>query len=266
MTDEALLTVERLEVVYQRAITALHGVTLSVRAGEIVAVLGANGAGKTTTLRAISGFIGLDNARVSKGRILYKGAAIENLRPDQVTHRGIVLIPERNKVFPNLTVAENLSAVSPARHGAADQRRLQDLVYASFPRIAELRDKLAGLLSGGERQMLAVGAAIMCGPELLLVDELSLGLAPVIVEDLGRRLVEIRRELKLTIVLVEQSAAFALKLADRAYVLETGRVVLEGTAAELEGNPDVAHAYLGTASGERRSYRDVLVSRRSARP
>ena len=267
MSGAPLLAVDDLEVVYQRAITALHGMSLELREGEIVAILGANGAGKTTTLRAISGFIGLDAARVTRGSVRYKGAPIENRPPHQVSRLGIVLVPERDKVFPNLTVLENLAAVAPARHHAAERRRLEQLVFDSFPRLASLRTREAGLLSGGERQMLAVGAAIVCGPELLLVDELSLGLAPIIVQDLAERLIALRKELRFSLLLVEQSAAVALEIAERAYVLESGRVVMEGSAAELRGNAEVQKAYLGlgSASGERRSYRDVLTSR-SGRP
>jgi len=260
-----LLEVSGLEVVYQRAITALHGVSFTVEGGEIAAILGANGAGKTTTLRAISGFIGLDNARVTAGSIRYRGEAIENRRPHQVTRLGVVLVPERDKVFPNLSVAENLAAVAPARAGAAERRRLEQLVFDAFPRLAGLRDRQAGLLSGGERQMLAIGAAIVCGPELLLVDELSLGLAPVIVDDLAERLAALRQDLGFTLLLVEQNAAVALRIADRAFVLENGRVVLSGSAEELRRNEAVRRAYLGLgeAGAERRSYRDVLLKRRA---
>jgi len=263
-TQNPMLIVEDLEVVYQRSIVALHGVNLTAREGEITALLGANGAGKTTTLRAISGFIGLDNARVTKGSVRFRGKMIANRRPDQITKRGIVLIPERDKVFPNLSVAENLTAVASSQHSAADRKRLEQLVFDAFPRLATLRGREAGLLSGGERQMLAIGAAIVCGPELLLIDELSQGLAPVIVEELAKRLVELRRELDLTILLVEQSASVALQIADTAFVLENGRVVLEGAAAELRDNPSVQSAYLGAGGeGERRNYRDVLLNRRA---
>jgi len=261
MTDTPILEVENLEVVYQHAITAVHGITMTAQAGQIVAILGANGAGKSTTLRAISGFLGLDNARVTSGTIRYRGQELRGLQPHQTTKRGIVLIPERDKVFPNLTIAENLVAATPPNIGAHERQQRESLVYEYFPRIGELRTKEAGLLSGGERQMLAIGSAIVCRPELLLIDELSLGLAPIIVNDLIRRLMEIRQRLNLTIVLVEQSAAVALKLADYAYVLENGRVVIQGKAADLLNNADVQRAYLGTAVGDRKNYRDVLAGR-----
>ena len=251
-----LLTVDSLQVAYHRIAVALHGVSLRVMPQTIVALLGNNGAGKTTTLRAISGFIGLDDARVIAGTIRFAGEAIENQPPHANAARGIALVPERDKVFPNLTVAENLTVASSPRAAAAKRRQLEALVFQFFPALAELRPRLAGLLSGGERQMLALGSAVLCNPQLLLVDELSLGLAPVVVEDLTRRLSSIRQELGITILLVEQNAGVALTIADYAYLLENGRVVLEGAAAELRGRREIQEAYLGQASGEeRRSYR-----------
>ena len=253
--SDILLKVEKLEVTYQRVITAVQGVSLEVRRGALVAILGTNGAGKTTTLRAISGFIGLDDAEVTEGAIYYRGKRIEREPPHRITPRGIVLVPERSKVFENLTVADNLQAAR--RHGA-------ERVYDFFPRLAELRRREAGLLSGGERQMLAIGSALMCQPELLLVDELSQGLAPVLVELLMERLQAIRRELSMTVLLVEQNARMALQVADYGYVMENGRVVLDGTPERLRAHADVAEFYLGGA-GARRSYRDVKQYRRSRR-
>jgi len=261
--SESLLTVDKLEVVYHRAITAVQGVSLSVRQGQIVAILGTNGAGKSTTLRAMSGFLGIDDARVTEGSITFKGQRIENRPPNEITRRGIVLVPERDKVFPNLTVAENLSApFSPGR----GQRDREALVLQFFPKLRDLRTRTAGLLSGGERQMLALASALMCEPELLLVDELSLGLAPVVVEDLMERVVQIQRELSMTIVIVEQSAATALAVADYGYVLENGRVVLDGDGARLRAHGDIQEFYLGQSGGtERRSYRSVKQYRRTRR-
>jgi len=253
---EPLLAIDALEVAYHRVAVALHGISLRVMPQTIVALLGNNGAGKTTTLRAISGFIGLDDARVTAGSIRFAGQRIENQPPHANAARGIVLVPERDKVFPNLTVAENLTVAASRRADAAERRRLEALIFQFFPALAELRPRLAGLLSGGERQMLAFGSAIVCKPELLLVDELSLGLAPVVVEDLARRVAEIRRELGITVLLVEQNVGVALAVADYGYVIENGRVVLEGSAAELRGRGEIQASYLGQASGEeRRSYR-----------
>ena len=256
-----LLAVDKLEVVYKRAITAIQGVSLQVGEGQIVALLGTNGAGKTTTLRAVSGFLGLDDARVTEGSIAFRGQRLENRPPHEITRRGLALVPEREKVFPNLSVAENL-AVVPRRRGGRD---INEIVYRFFPRLAELRRREAGLLSGGERQMLAIAAGLMCEPDLLLVDELSLGLAPVAVTSLTESLVAIRDELGLSILLVEQSASVALRIADHGYVLENGRVVLDGDAQRLLGHSDVQEFYLGQAGGDRRSYREVKQYRRSRR-
>ena len=260
-----LLQVEKIEVVYKRVITAVQGVTLSVAERQIVALLGTNGAGKTTTLRATSGFLGLDDARVTEGAISFNGHRIENRPPHEIAGRGIVLVPEREKVFPNLTVAENLIAPVPRAASATERRQQEEQVYHFFPRLAELRQRTGGLLSGGERQMLAIAAALMCRPQLLLIDELSLGLAPVVVGDLTRRLVSIRDALGIAILLVEQSAAVALEIADYAYVMENGRVVLDGDRERLKGHQDVQEFYLGQGGGERRSYRDVKQYRRSRR-
>ena len=262
---QALLTIEKLEVVYHRAITAVQGITLAVEPGRIVALLGTNGAGKTTTLRAISGFLSIDHARVTEGAITFKGERIENRPPHENTRRGVVLVPERDKVFPNLTVAENLIAPVPRATAAIERRRREALAYQFFPRLSDLRNRIGGLLSGGERQMLAIASGLVCGPELLLVDELSLGLAPVLVEDLMRRLAEIRRELGIAILIVEQSASVALDIADYGYVMENGRIVLDGTADRLREHSDMQEFYLGRKRGERRSYRDVKQYRRSRR-
>ena len=266
--SEPLLAVEKAEVVYKRTITAVQGISLSVRNGQIVALLGTNGAGKSTTLRAISGFLGIDDARVTEGTIIFDGTRIENRSPHEIAHRGIVLVPEREKVFPNLTVAENLIAPVPRAATADDRRKVIEQVYHFFPRLTDLRDRVGGLLSGGERQMLAIAGALMCRPRLLMIDELSLGLAPVVVQDLTRRLTMIRDELGIAILLVEQSATVALSIADYAYVMENGRIVLDGDRARLNSHQDVQEFYLGQGGGEgeqRRSYRDVKQYRRSRR-
>jgi branched-chain amino acid transport system ATP-binding protein len=215
-------------------------------------------------LRAISGFHGTDDARVTEGTIRFKGRQIENREPHRIASLGIALVPEREKVFPNLTVAENL-LVPVAPGPAAERKRREEQILQYFPRLEQLHARTAGLLSGGERQMLGIAAALVSQPQLLLVDELSLGLAPVVVEDLMARLVQIRRELGITILLVEQSAAVALDVADYSYVLENGRVVLDGDKARLTNHPDIQEFYLGHLSGKRRSYRDVKQYRRSRR-
>ncbi len=263
MTAAALLAVDKLEVVYHRAVTAVQGISLRVHPGQIVAILGNNGAGKTTTLRAISGFLGIDDARVTDGAIAFKGRRIENNPPHAVTRLGIVLVPERDKVFPNLTVAENLAA--PFAPSARQRSASEEFAYHIFPKLRELRQRAAGLLSGGERQMLAIASALVCEPQLLLVDELSLGLAPGMVEELSARLIQISREHGLAMLLVEQNASVALALADYGYVLENGRCVLDGDIARLRAHDDIKEFYLGQADSERRSYRSVKQYRRRRR-
>jgi branched-chain amino acid transport system ATP-binding protein len=257
-----LLRLENVEVAYHRVITAVQGVSLEVARGAIVALLGTNGAGKTTTLRAISGFIGLDDARVTQGSILYEGARIENQSPHVATAHGIALVPERSKVFENLSVHENLEA-AVARPGS-DWRKRIATVYELFPALAPLRRREAGYLSGGERQMLAIGSALACDPQLLLVDELSQGLAPLVVQQLAARLQAIRKELGTTILLVEQNAHVALDIADHGYVMESGRIVLDGSPGRLRAHQDVRDFYLGGGEA-RRSYREVKQYRRSRR-
>jgi branched-chain amino acid transport system ATP-binding protein len=254
-----LLSVNAIEVVYKRAIRALHGVSLGIDEGRIVAILGANGAGKTTLLRAISGFIGLDAARISAGSIVFDGVRLENRLPHQIAALGVAIVPERDKVFPKLTVAENL-AVPVSRLQAPERRRMTEAVYAHFPALAGRRDSLAGLLSGGERQMLAIGAKLVCGPRLLLIDELSLGLSPRIVQELSAQLRRIRQDLRLTVLLVEQNAAVALALADAAYVLENGAIALQGDRASMLDNPMIRELYLGGGT-RRRNYRDARTER-----
>lgn len=261
--DSAILEVDKLEVTYHRVVTAIQGVSLKVGRGQIVALLGNNGAGKTTTLRAISGFLGIDDARVTEGTVRFCGKAIENRLPHDVTGMGIVLVPERDKVFENLTVQENLEANTPRR--SVTSSRMREAVYAYFPLLARLQAREAGYLSGGERQMLAIGAALMCGPELLLVDELSLGLAPIVVEELAERLQAIRDELGLSILLVEQNAHIALEIADYGYIIENGRIVMDGDKERLTGHQDIQEFYLGAGGTGRRNYRHVKQYRRSRR-
>lgn len=254
-----LLNVENLEVTYHRVITAVQGVSLEVPEGSIVALIGNNGAGKTTTLRAISGFLGLDDARVTEGKLTFAGRNIANESPHRVSRLGIALVPERSKVFENLSVEENLDVVVG---GTASRKAL---VLELFPVLARLRRREAGYLSGGERQMLAIGAALMGEPKLLLLDELSLGLAPLVVQDLAHRLRTIRSRFGTTMLIVEQNAQVALSLADYGYVMENGRVVLDGTPERLRAHGDVQEFYLGGGAARRRSYRDVKQYRRSRR-
>jgi len=257
-----LLELENVEVVYHRVATAVQGISLRVPERSIVALLGTNGAGKTTTLRAVSGFLGADDARVVAGRIVFGGENITGRRPHEVVRRGLVLVPERDKVFETLTVAENLDAVVSAG------RRLvsREQVFEYFPVLAERRRQLAGYLSGGERQMLALAGALLCQPRLLLVDELSLGLAPAIVNLLMTLVRRLRDELGLAVLLVEQNAAAALSVADAGYVIEHGRVVYDGARDRLLAHDDIREFYLGVGHRAGRTrYSDVKQYRRRRR-
>jgi len=261
-----MLRLEKVEVVYKKVITAIQGVSLDVQQGQIVVFLGTNGAGKTTTLRAISGFIGTDDAWVTEGRILFEGQDIANWPPQKVANRGIALVPEREKIFETLTVMDNLEASVGAGASRATRKRMIDTVFDHFPRLATAKTRLAGYLSGGERQMLAIGSALLCEPRLLLVDEMSMGLAPRLVEELLDHIVTLKKTLGLTILLVEQSAHLALGIADYGYVIENGRIVLDGTRERLGGHKDVQEFYLGQGGGDaRKSYREVKQYRRSRR-
>ena len=260
-----ILELEQVEVVYAHSITAIQGVTLAVPERGIVALLGINGAGKTTTLRAISGFLGADDARVTRGRILHRGRPVTGQPPHALARAGIVLVPDRDKVFETLTVQENLRALVPGPARDAGSVGL-DQVFHYFPVLAERRRQVAGYLSGGERQMLSLATALLCRPSLLLVDEMSFGLAPLVAESLMGLVRRLRDELGLGVLLVEQNAAAALAVADHGYVMEHGRVVFDGTAARLLAHEDVQEFYLGTRDrGDRRSYLDVKQYRRRRR-
>ncbi len=263
--DAALLNVENLGVVYHNVSQAVQGVSLRVYAHQIVALLGTNGSGKTTTLKAVSGFLGIDNARVTEGIIEFRGERIENRPPHAITTKGIALVPEWGKVFENLTVEENLEVCVPAaRHRVGKEEMAKLLEY--FPPLKKARKRVAGYLSGGERQMLSISTALLCKPSLLLVDELSLGLAPVIVDELMGLLKVIRDEQGVTILLVEQNAASALEIADYGYVIENGHIVFAAGARSLLDHKDIQEFYLGQGGRESRtSYRDIKQYRRTRR-
>lgn len=234
----ALLSVENLHVSYG-AIRALHGISFHVEKGEIVTLIGANGAGKSTTLRTISGLLLAD-----RGKILYDGTDITNVGADQIVRMGIVQVPEGRKIFAPLTVRENLEMGAFIQRDKREIEESMEFVFSIFPRLRERAEQMGGTLSGGEQQMLAVGRALMAKPRLLLMDEPSMGLAPILVEEIFNIIQRINQE-GVTILLVEQNAHMALSVAHRGYVLETGVIQMEGTAAELRGNPRVREAYLG---------------------
>jgi branched-chain amino acid transport system ATP-binding protein len=257
----ALLEVDSVEVIYDQVSLVLRGLSLSVAAGEVVALLGANGAGKSTTLKAITGLLPTEHGEVTDGAVRFDGRDITRLDAAARVKLGISLVMEGRRVFEHLTVHDNLVAGGYSRPGEKDYER----VYAFLPRLAELRGRVAGYLSGGEQQMLAIGRALMARPRLLLLDEPSLGLAPRLVDDIFAIVARLNREWGATVLLVEQNARRALALAHRGYVMETGRIVLEGTAAELAQNPDVKEFYLGLGDAGRRSYRDVKHYKRRKR-
>jgi branched-chain amino acid transport system ATP-binding protein len=261
-----MLKLNNIEVIYNDVILVLKGLSLEVREGQIVALLGTNGAGKSTTLKAISGLLQPENGAVTDGEITFQGQPIHSSPAERIVRGGIFQVMEGRRVFEHLGVEENLLA---GAHTRRDRDKISDdleWVYGYFPRLAERRQQSAGYLSGGEQQMLAIGRALMARPQLMLLDEPSLGLAPLLVREIFRVIERINREEKTTILLVEQNAALALGVADYGYVMEGGRVVLDGEPAALAANADVKEFYLGlTAVGHRRSYRDVKHYRRRKR-
>ncbi len=263
--SEAMLQVNNIEVIYNKVILVLKGLSLEVRRGQIVALLGANGAGKTTTLKAISGLLKPEDGEVTDGSIVFEGIAIHEKEAAEIVRLGIFQVMEGRRVFEHLTVEENLMAGAYTRPGREFKQDL-DVVYHYFPRLKELRHQKAGYLSGGEQQMLAIGRALMARPKLMLLDEPSLGLAPLLVQELFEIIVRINREQGTTILLVEQNANLALQIADYAYIMENGRIVLDGTPEVLRENADVREFYLGlTEVGQRKSYREVKHYKRRKR-
>src|SRR3989475_2289961 len=262
----AMLSLNNVEVIYDGVILVLKGVSLNVREGGITTLLGANGAGKTTTLKAVSGLLRSERGDVTKGSIEFSGERIDRLPPHAVVRRGIVQVFEGRRVFEHLTTEENLIA---GAHIQKDRRRVAggiERVYEYFPRLKERRSVQSGYLSGGEQQMLVIGRALMANPHVMLLDEPSLGLAPMLVEEIFGIVQQLNQQEKLTVLLVEQNAALALTIAEHGYVMENGRIVLDGSADALRENPDIKEFYLGlTEVGARRSYRDVKHYKRRKR-
>ncbi len=261
-----MLSLANVEVIYDRVILVLKGVSLTVPEGGITALLGANGAGKTTTLKAISGLLRSERGEVTKGAIEFGGERIDRLPPHEIVARGIAQVLEGRRVFEHLTTEENLIA---GAHVQSDARRVRqgiEGVYDYFPNLKERRALKAGYLSGGEQQMLVIGRALMSNPRVMLLDEPSLGLAPMLVEEIFEIVQRLNREEKLTVLLVEQNATLALSLAAYGYVMENGRIVLDGPAAVLRENADIKEFYLGlTEVGARKSYRAVKHYKRRKR-
>src|ERR1700728_3702486 len=252
-----ILTLNNIEVVYDRVILVLKGVSLAVPKGGIVALLGANGAGKTTTLKAISNLLHSERGEVTKGSIVFDGVAMHSLSPNEVVRRGCIQVMQGRYCFGHLSIEENLlTGAFTRRDGAAPIRADLDKVYNYFPRLAERRDAMAGYTSGGEQQMCAVGRALMSRPKMILLDEPSMGLAPQIVEEIFTIMKSLNDDEGVSFLLAEQNTNLALKYAGYGYILENGRLVLDGAAGALRENDDVKEFYLGIAEGKRKSFRE----------
>lgn len=261
-----MLRINNAEVIYNRVILVLKGLTMEVPEGKIVALLGANGAGKSTTLKAISGLLKSEEGEVTDGTIEFMGESINNKGPEEIVRRGIFQVMEGRRVFEDLTVEENIIVGGHTRTDKAGFKRDKELVYDYFPRLRERRSQLAGYLSGGEQQMLAIGRALMARPKLILMDEPSLGIAPLLVQEIFQLIKKINTEEKTTILLVEQNANVAFSICDYAYIMEGGRIVLNGPAEQLKDNEDVKEFYLGMSDNmEKKSYRELKQYRRRKR-
>ncbi|MBI1776541.1 MAG: ABC transporter ATP-binding protein [Proteobacteria bacterium] len=262
----SVLAVNNIEVIYNHVILVLKGVSLAVPAGGIVALLGANGAGKTTTLKAISNLLRAERGEVTKGSIEYKGERVDRLSPNEVVKRGVIQVMEGRHCFGHLTVEENLLTGAFTRaDGKAPIQADLEKVYAYFPRLKERRGAQAGYTSGGEQQMCAIGRALMASPSTILLDEPSMGLAPQLVEEIFEIVRRLNEQERVTFLLAEQNTNIALRYAHHGYILENGRVVMDGQARQLSQNEDVKEFYLGLSGSGRKSYRDVKHYKRRKR-
>jgi branched-chain amino acid transport system ATP-binding protein len=263
---EIILSVNNIEVIYDHVILVLKGVSLQVSKGGIVALLGANGAGKTTTLKAISNLLHAERGDVTKGSINFEGDEVQDLSPNELVRRGCIQVMEGRHCFGHLTIEENLlTGAFTRRDGKAAIRRDIDMVYGYFPKLAERKGSLAGYTSGGEQQMCAIGRALMSRPKMILLDEPSMGLAPQIVEEIFEIVKDLNDKEGVSFLLAEQNTNMALKFARYGYILENGRVVMDGEAAMLAANEDVKEFYLGISEGRRKSFREGKHYRRRKR-
>ncbi len=261
-----MLVLNNIEVIYNQVILVLKGVSLEVPDGDIRALLGANGAGKTTTLKAISGLLKEEDGEVTDGSIEFNGERIDKKSAEDIVRMGIFQVMEGRRVFEHLTVEENLRAGAYTRRDKRNVRQDMEMVYSYFPRLKELRHRVAGYLSGGEQQMLAIGRALMARPKLMLLDEPSLGLAPLLVKEIFEIIQRINKEEGVGILIVEQNAMAALNIASYGYIMENGRIVMDGPADKLKENPDVKEFYLGlTEVGKKKSFREVKHYKRRKR-
>jgi branched-chain amino acid transport system ATP-binding protein len=262
----ALLTINNVEVIYDHVILVLKGVSFAVDEGQIVALLGANGAGKTTTLKAISNLLASERGEVTKGSIEYRGERIDGLTPNDLVRRGLIQVMEGRHCFQHLTVEENLMTGAFTRRASRAQIRSDlERVYGYFPRLKERRRSQAGYTSGGEQQMTAIGRALMARPQMILLDEPSMGLAPQVVEEIFEIVHDLNEKERVSFLLAEQNTMVALRYATYGYILENGRVVMDGPAQELGANEDVKEFYLGLSGSGRKSFRDVKHYRRRKR-
>ena len=261
-----MLNVNNIEVIYDDVILVLKGLSLEVREGQIVTLLGANGAGKTTTLKAISGLLKVEEGEVTGGSIEFMGQRINALEPEAIVRMGIFQVMEGRCVFENLTIHENLIAATRTRRNRSEIRERYDMVFEYFPALKPLRHRLAGYLSGGEQQMLVIGRALMSQTRLMMLDEPSLGLSPLLVAEIFNILKRLNQEQKITMLLVEQNAHLALSIAEHGYVMENGKIVLDDSVDKLKENEDIKMFYLGlTEMGTKRSYRDAKFYKRRKR-
>ncbi len=263
---EPLLAVNNIEVIYHNVILVLKGMSLQVESGRIVAVLGNNGAGKTTTLKAISGLLKSEDGAVTDGQIQFQGERIDRKQPEEIVRKGIFQVMEGRRVFEDLSIEENLIAGGHTNKSRRKMKADIHKVYNMFPRLKVRKNVLAGYISGGEQQMLVIGRGLMSQPILMLLDEPSMGLSPLLVSEIFKIIQSINQEEKVSILLVEQNARLALSIADHGYVMENGRIVLDDTVEKLRENADVREFYLGlTEVGQKKSYRDVKHYRRRKR-
>jgi branched-chain amino acid transport system ATP-binding protein len=266
LSNETILSVNNIEVVYNHVVLVLKGVSLEVPRSSIVALLGANGAGKTTTLKAISNLLHSERGEVTKGAIVFDGVEVQSLSPNVLVRRGCIQVMEGRRCFGHLTIEENLlTGAFTRREGSAAVKRDLELVYGYFPRLKERRSSVAGYTSGGEQQMCAVGRALMSKPKMILLDEPSMGLAPQIVEEIFDIVKNLNVKEGVSFLLAEQNTNMALKYASYGYILENGRVVMDGQAKALAENEDVKEFYLGIAEGKRKSFRNVKHYKRRKR-
>lgn len=265
-TPKPLLDVNGIEVIYNHVILVLRGVSLVVPEGKIVALLGANGAGKTTTLRAISNLLKSERGNVTKGNIHYRGERIENMSPADLVKRGVIQVMEGRHCFGHLSIEDNLLTGAYTRNASKGEISASlDKVYQYFPRLKQRRTSQAGYTSGGEQQMAAIGRALMANPNMILLDEPSMGLAPQIVEEIFEIVRDLNAREGVSFLLAEQNTNIALRYADYGYILESGRVMMDGTAEDLANNDDVCEFYLGLDSGDRKSFKDTKFYRRRKR-